>query len=68
MEILKAGDTVRHKSKIHLNGGVAFNVVAIDDDRALCAYFDRDQVDCEEWFDIADLILVNKAEEPFFFD
>lgn len=41
METIKAGDTVRHKTFIRLNGGVAFNVLEVEDDRAFCDFFDE---------------------------
>ncbi len=67
MEKIEAGDTVRHKLKPTLNGGVAFNVIEISGDKALCNFFDNDidQTDREDYFEISDLILVNKVKGGF---
>jgi hypothetical protein len=66
MEQINAGDTVRHKTLIHLNGGVAFSVLNVVDDRAYCDFFDEKGVNKQDWFTLSDLILVNKAEGGFF--
>ena len=66
MENISAGDTVRHKTFIHLNGGIAFDVLAVEDDRAHCDFFDEKGVNKQQGFNLSDLILVNKAEGGFF--
>ncbi len=66
MENINAGDTVRHKTFINLNGGVAFNVLDVEDDQAFCDFFDEKGVNRQEWFKLSDLMLVNKAEGGFF--
>ena len=66
MENINAGDTVRHKTINNLNGGTAFNVLEVDDDRAYCDFFDERGVNRQEWFNLSDLIIVNKAEGGFF--
>jgi hypothetical protein len=66
MENISAGDTVRHKTFTRLSGGVAFSVINVEDDRAYCNFFDEKGVNRQEWFNLSDLILVNKAEGGFF--
>lgn len=66
MENINGGDTVRHKTLINLNGGLAFNVLEVEDDRAFCDFFDEKGVNQQEWFSLSDLILVNKAKGGFF--
>jgi len=66
MENINAGDTVRHKTFINLSGGVAFNVLDVEDDRAYCDFFDEKGINKQEWINLSDLILVNKAEGGFF--
>jgi|GEM_PF-6726210 len=41
MEDIKVGDTVRHKTLVHLDGGVAYNVMTVEDDRAHCDFLIR---------------------------
>lgn len=65
MENIASGDTVRHKTYIHLNGGVAFGVREVDGDKALCNFFDEKGDHREEWFNLSDLILVAKSEGGF---
>lgn len=65
MENVSAGDTVRHTTRIGLNGGVAFNVLKVENDRAYCDFFDENRVDRQDWFNVADLIVVNKAKGAF---
>jgi hypothetical protein len=66
MENINVGDSVRHKTFIHLSGGVAFNVLDVEGDRAFCDFFDEKGVNKQEWFNLSDLILVHKAEGGFF--
>ena len=64
---IQEGDLVRHKTKIMLSGGLSFPVLEINADIALCEYFDNDpaQTMRQEWFDLSDLLLVQKAEGGF---
>lgn len=64
---LAPGDTVKHKTKILLNGGLAFNILESDGDYAKCEYFDNtsEQQHVQEIFLISDLILVNKVKGGF---
>jgi hypothetical protein len=67
MNIIKEGDYVKHKTKPMLNGGLSFTVLSINDDMALCEYFDTDldQTMRQQYFPLSDLILINKVEGGF---
>ncbi|NNV53849.1 hypothetical protein [Limnovirga soli] len=67
MENIQVGDTVRHKTRILISGGLAFNVLEVEGTKALCEFFDTDpdQTTKQEWFDISDLILIHKVEGGF---
>lgn len=64
---IEQGDTVRHKTRVLINGGITFNVLEVESGKALCEFFDNDpeQTMKKEWFDISDLILVNKSDGGF---
>ena len=66
MENISAGDTVRHKTHTQISGGLAFNVLDVEDERAYCDFFDLKNINRQEWFNMSDLILVNKPKGGFF--
>ncbi len=65
---IQAGDKVKSKSRELLNGGLAFNVLEIDGDKALCDFLDsdKDQTNRQEYFELSDLIFVTSADGGFF--
>jgi hypothetical protein len=65
MNTIQAGDTVRHKTFVMLNGGLAFNVLEVNGHLATCNYFDEKLVNKQTIFDTDDLIVVHKAEGLF---
>lgn len=68
MEPIKEGDSVTHKTLISLNGGVAFTVLEIEGDNALCEFFgaDEHQTMQKEVFKVSDLNLIYSAKGGFF--
>lgn len=65
MDQIEAGDKVRHKTNFRLNGGLNFEVLEIENERAKCSLFDEDGKPIEEWFEISALVFISKAEGGF---
>jgi hypothetical protein len=66
MEQIKHGDKVRHREIININYGLAFEVKDIENDKALCEFYDpKLNKDNTDWFNLSDLILVEKADGGF---
>ena len=63
METIEEGDIVRHKTITWINGGMPFNVIKIDEDKAECAYVGNDNSLKSYIFDVNQLLIVNKARQ-----
>ena len=65
MIAIKTGDQVKHKHQI-INGGLAMNVLEIENEQALCDYFEGvEMIDKQKWFDIKDLEIVIYGDGGF---
>jgi hypothetical protein len=63
---IQAGDKVRHKKMPDINGGLAMNVSNIKNTKALCDYFEGEEViHKQDWFDTDELEIVIFGEGGF---
>ena len=63
METIQEGDIVRHKTITWINGGMPFNVVKIDQDKAECTYVGNDNSVKSYIFDVDQLLFVHKSRQ-----
>ena len=63
---IEAGDTVRHKTRPTLSfGGLGFNVIRVDGEKAFCDYFNRENENMQEWFNTNELVFISRAEPSY---
>ena len=63
MEKIEVGDIVKHKTITWINGGMPFNVIKTDEDKADCAYVGNDNHLKTYVFDVDQLLIVHKSRQ-----
>ena len=65
MTPIKSGDYVKHRT-LFVNGGLAMNVIDVEEGKALCEYFDgAEQIHKQAWFSVDDLEVVTFGDGGF---
>ena len=65
MTSIKVGDKVRHRYR-PLNGGLAMNVLNVEDERAYCDFFEGPElINKQDWFPFEELELIIYGDGGF---
>ena len=60
MKNVREGDFVKHKTITWMNGGRPFHVITIDNGKAFCEYFGKNNIQQFHEFDVNQLVIVRK--------
>lgn len=61
MKAVTAGDFVKHKTIVWMNGGNPFRVIKIENDKAYCEYISHNSVHYFHEFYTEQLVVVNES-------
>ncbi len=61
MKAITAGDFVKHKTIVWINGGKPFRVIKVENDKAYCEYIGSNSIQYFHEFYTEQLIVVNET-------